>query len=103
MAAKKADVEPRKKADVGSRAVNALAGMAAAFVVRKLLSFGWTKITGKEPPEHPEDPQVALGEALAWGILLGAGVHTARMLATRAVGRRGSGLSVEATAQDPRG
>jgi hypothetical protein len=91
-----------KKADVGSRAVNALAGMAAAFVVRKLLSFAWTKITGKEPPEHPEDPQVALGEALAWGILVGAGVHTARMLATRAVGRHGSGLSVEAATPDTR-
>ncbi len=91
-----------KKADVGSRAVSALAGMAAAFAVRKLLSFGWTKITGKRPPEHPEDPQVALGEALAWGILLGAGVHTARMLATRAVGRRESEHAVEAAAQDSR-
>ena len=89
-----------KKADVGSRALSAVAGMAAAFVVRKLLSFGWTKITGKQPPEHPEDPQVALGEALAWGILLGAGVHTARMLATRAVGRHGSGLPIEGDARD---
>jgi hypothetical protein len=89
-----------KKPDVGSRAVSALAGMAAAFVVRKLLSFAWTKITGKEPPEHPEDPQVALGEALTWGILLGAGVHTARMLTSRAVGRHGSGLPVTAATGD---
>jgi hypothetical protein len=76
-----------KRADIGSRAVGALAGMAAAFVARKVLSFAWTKATGKEPPEHPEDPQVALGEALIWGLVLGAGVHTARMLATRATGR----------------
>jgi hypothetical protein len=76
-----------KRADAGSRAVNALAGMAAAFVARKLLTLAWTKATGKEPPEHPDDPQVALGEALIWGIVLGAGVHTARMLATRAAGR----------------
>ena len=81
-----------KKADVGTRAVNALAGMAAAFVARKLLSFAWTKITGKEPPEHPEDPQVAFGEALVWGIVLGAGVHTARMLATRAASRNAPAL-----------
>lgn len=74
-----------KKADPGSRIVSALAGMAAAFVVRKLLSFGWTKITGKEPPEHPEDPQVALGEALAWGVLMGAGVAAARLLTSRLV------------------
>jgi hypothetical protein len=89
-----------KKADMGSRAISALAGMAAAFVVRKLLSFAWTKATGKQPPEHPEDPQVALGEALAWGILLGAGVHTARMLATRAVGRQSGESAVESAAQD---
>jgi hypothetical protein len=43
---------------------------------------------------------VALGEALAWGILLGAGVHTARMLATRAVGRHGSGLPIEGDVPD---
>ncbi|HEX3492731.1 MAG TPA: DUF4235 domain-containing protein [Streptosporangiaceae bacterium] len=85
---------------MGSRAISALAGMAAAFVVRKLLSFAWTKATGKQPPEHPEDPQVALGEALAWGILLGAGVHTARMLATRAVGRQSGESAVESAAQD---
>jgi len=77
-----------QKADVGSRVVNAVAGMAAAFVARKLLSFAWTKITGKEPPDSPEDPQVALGEALAWGVLMGAGVATARLLASRVVVHR---------------
>ena len=78
------------KSGGGSRLVSALVGAGAAFVARKILSFGWTKITGKEPPEHPEDPQVALREALVWGIVLGAGVHTARMLATRATTRRSS-------------
>jgi Protein of unknown function (DUF4235) len=72
-----------KRAGAGSKVVNAVAGAAAAFVARKVLFFAWTKVTGKEPPEHPEDPQVALREALVWGIVLGAGVHTARMLATR--------------------
>jgi Protein of unknown function (DUF4235) len=72
-----------KQGSVGSRVFSALAGAAAAFVARKLLSFGWKKITGKEPPEHPEDPQVALREALVWGVLVGAGVQIARMLATR--------------------
>jgi hypothetical protein len=77
-----------KKASASSRIVTGLVGAGAAFIARKLLFFAWTKITGKEPPEHPEDPQVALGEALIWGIVLGAGVHTARMLATRATARR---------------
>jgi uncharacterized membrane protein YedE/YeeE len=77
-----------KRADTGSRVVNTLAGLAAAFVARKVLTFAWTKITGKEPPEHPDDPETALGEALAWGILVGVGMQTARMLATRATVRK---------------
>jgi hypothetical protein len=75
----------------GSRLVSALVGAGAAFLARKILSFGWTKVTGKKPPERPEDPEVALREALIWGIVLGAGVHTARLLATRATTRRTSG------------
>jgi hypothetical protein len=81
------------KDSAGNRVVNALVGAAAAFLARKILFFGWTKVTGKEPPEHPEDPQVALREALIWGIVLGAGVHTARMLAARVTARRSSGSS----------
>jgi len=77
-----------KGAGGGSKAVNALTGAAAAFVARKLLTFVWTKLRGKEPPEHPEDPQVALAEALVWGAVLGVGVSTARMLALRATTAR---------------
>jgi hypothetical protein len=80
-----------KKGGGGNRALSALVGAAAAFGARKLLFFGWKKVTGKEPPEHPEDPQVALREALIWGILVGAGVSTAKMLATRATSRHSSG------------
>jgi Protein of unknown function (DUF4235) len=79
------------KSGAGGRVVSALVGAGAAFAARKLLSFGWKKVTGKEPPEHPEDPQVALREALIWGVLLGAGVGTARMLATRATMQRQAG------------
>jgi hypothetical protein len=80
-----------KRASTGSKVVTALVGAGAAFVARKLLFFGWKKITGKEPPEHPEDPQVSLREALIWGVVLGAGVHTARLLATRATIRHQPG------------
>lgn len=71
-----------------SRAISTLAGVGAAFAARKLLSFGWKTVTGKAPPDHPEDPQVALGEALIWGVVLGAVVGAARLLATRATTRR---------------
>jgi len=71
------------KANGGNKAVTALVGFGAAFVARKVIQFAWKKITGKEPPE-PEDPQVALTEALAWAIAMAVGVQVARMLAVRA-------------------
>jgi hypothetical protein len=80
-----------KKAGAGNKVVSGVVGIVAAFGARKILIFAWTKITGKEPPEHPEDPQVALGEALTWGILLGVGVQLARMLALRAAAKRTAG------------
>jgi hypothetical protein len=77
-----------KRADLATRVIGGLAAMAAAFVMRKLITAVWTRTTGKEPPTHPEDPQVALGEALGWAILTGVGVEAARLLATRAAAKR---------------
>ena len=74
-----------KRGDGASKAVSTVAALGAAFVARKVATVAWTKVTGKEPPDSPEDPQVALGEALAWGVLMGAGVATARLLASRLV------------------
>jgi Protein of unknown function (DUF4235) len=74
------------KANGGNRAVTALVGFGATFAARKVIQFAWKKITGKEPPE-PEDPQVGLGEALAWAVAMAVGVQVARMLAVRAATR----------------
>ncbi len=79
---------PAKGGDYGSKAVTTLAGMAAAFVARKAIVFAWTKITGREPPGKAEDPEVALGEALAWTVLLGTGVAVAKVLAVRLATRQ---------------
>src|ERR1039458_6974363 len=84
MAGKKAD----RKVDLGTKVISAVAAMAAAFVARKVITFAWTKVTGKEPPTHPEDPQVTLTEALGWSMLTGITVEAARLLATRAAARR---------------
>ena len=78
----------KQRGSAASRAVSALVGAGAAFATRKLLTIGWKAVTGKAPPEHPEDPQVALGEALIWGIALGAAVAAARLIATRATTRK---------------
>jgi hypothetical protein len=77
-----------KQGDTGAKAIKAVVGMAAGFGARKVIVFAGKKLTGKAPPEHPEDPQIALREALIWGIVIGAGVHTARLLATRAAAKR---------------
>jgi hypothetical protein len=89
-----------KRADPGSRIISAVAGMAASFAVRKLLTLGWTRLTGRKPPESPEDPQVALGEALAWGVLMGAGAAAARLLVTRAVAHRVAGPALESDPEE---
>jgi uncharacterized protein DUF4235 len=83
-----ADKKVERKADLGTKVVSTVASLAAAFVARKLITFVWTKAVGKEPPTHPEDPQVALAEALGWAVLTGVIVEAARLLATRAAARK---------------
>ncbi|MBV9382276.1 MAG: DUF4235 domain-containing protein [Streptosporangiaceae bacterium] len=77
-----------KRGDIGGRVIGGIAAMAAAFLTRKLITVVWTRATGKEPPSHPEDPQVRLAEALGWAVVTGVGVEAARLLATRAASRR---------------
>jgi Protein of unknown function (DUF4235) len=74
------------KANGGNRAVITLVGFGATFAARKVIQFAWKKITGKEPPDA-DDPQVALAEALAWGVAMAVGVQVARVLAVRAATR----------------
>ena len=72
----------------GTRLTAALAAMAAAWIARKVITFGWTKVTGKEPPGNPEDPHVGVAEALSWAVILGVSIESARLLATRAATRK---------------
>ncbi|HEX9063941.1 MAG TPA: DUF4235 domain-containing protein [Streptosporangiaceae bacterium] len=81
---------PDKGGDYGTKAVTTLAGVAAAFVTRKALTFIWTKVRGEAPPDKAEDPDVSLGEALAWTIVAGMGVAVARLLAVRFAVRQSS-------------
>jgi hypothetical protein len=70
-----------------SKIVAVVAAFGAAFIARKALTFGWTKITGKEPPSD-QDPDVGWAEALGWAVVIGVGIQAARMVATRAVTRK---------------
>jgi hypothetical protein len=64
--------------------VGAFAAFAGAYGARKVVAYGWRRITGKEPPTDPQDPGVGIGEALTWAILLGVAMEAARLLAGRA-------------------
>ena len=77
-----------KRGDGVSRAVGTFAALAAAMGTRKLVTVGWKKVTGKEPPNDPHDPQVHFGEALGWAVLLGVTMETARVVAQRAATRK---------------
>lgn len=76
------------RGNAGGKALGALAAFAAAYATRKILTFGWRQITGKEPPSDPQDPHVGIGEALGWAVVLGVGIETARLLAMRAAAKK---------------
>ncbi len=59
------------------------AAVVAAIATRKILSSGWEAATGNEPPENPADPSTEWKEAVAWGLLTGATIGVARVLARR--------------------
>lgn len=84
-----------KRGDGVSKAIGAAAAFAAAFAARKLLIMGWTRLTGKEPPTDPQDPEVGTGEALGWAIAMGVVIGTARVLAIRAATSRSRRSAVE--------
>jgi hypothetical protein len=64
-------------------ALKEVAGLLAVLAAQKGARIGWRRVTGKEPPASPDDQRIPLGQAVAWTLLLGAGVTTARMIAIR--------------------
>ena len=84
----------------GAGGASKVVGMVSALVVgslaRKVITFGWKRVTGKEPPTDPHDPEVALKEALAWSLVVGVGMEAARLLVTRAVMARMRGAHADA-------
>lgn len=83
-------------ADKGSRTSRrAIGGIAAAAAdlaadhyARRVITFVWKRVTGREPPTDPANPRVALREALSWAIVMGIGVEATRMLTARYATRR---------------
>ena len=64
-----------------------VSALVAAALAKKALDTGWKAATGKHPPENPADPDVQMGEAVAWAVVSGTFVALARMLAQRRAAR----------------
>lgn len=62
--------------------------LAAVAVAKKAVDVGFKVVTGSEPPENPEDPDVTGKQALAWAIASAAGVAVAQLLATRTAAKK---------------
>lgn len=73
--------------------------LGAAAFARKALNTSWKAATGKQPPENPADPDVQIGEAVAWAATTGAIVALARMFAQR----RAAGYYAKSTGHLPPG
>jgi hypothetical protein len=68
--------------------IRGLAAAGAMFMARRAVIVLWKTISGREPPLHPEDPEVSLPEAVGWAALTAATMQTARLLAIRAADSR---------------
>jgi hypothetical protein len=78
----------KKRSDSGSKLVPALATTGTVMLARKLITYAWTRITGKVPPTDPADPAVSILQALSWAVVAGVTIEAARVFATRATARR---------------
>jgi len=60
------------------------AAIVAALLVGQLLRLGWRLVTGKKPPQDPDDPQTTnFREAVIWSAVSGALIGLARVVARR--------------------
>lgn len=60
-----------------------ISALGAAALAKKGLDRTWRIATGKKPPENPADPDIEIGEAVAWAVASGVAIGLARMFAQR--------------------
>lgn len=84
---------------IGWRILGGVSAALAGIAARKLLTTGWQKTTGRNPPANPAAPGTEWREALPFAIASGAVMGLARMLATR----RAAGYYKKSTGHLPAG
>ncbi|WP_432923949.1 DUF4235 domain-containing protein [Microbispora sp. CA-135349] len=76
------------KPDMQWRIVGGLLGLAVGFCSRKVLSFAWERATGKKPPASADSPDIGLGEAIAYAVVMGLGMEITRIVVTRSAAKK---------------
>lgn len=84
---------------IGWRILGGVSAALAGIAARKLLTTGWQKTTGRNPPANPAAPGTEWREALPFALASGAVMGLARMLATR----RAAGYYKKSTGHLPAG
>ncbi|GAA0370670.1 hypothetical protein GCM10009530_21020 [Microbispora corallina] len=77
-----------EKPDMQWRLVGGLLGLVVGFASRKVLAFAWEKATGRKPPASADSPDISLGEAIAYAVVMGLGMEVTRIVATRAAAKK---------------
>ncbi|GAA2203971.1 hypothetical protein GCM10009850_001130 [Nonomuraea monospora] len=76
------------KPDIAWRVVGGLVGLVTAWAARKVLGFAWKKATGKEPPIDTDSPEVSMGEAIGYAVVMGVGMSVAQIVVNRTAKKR---------------
>jgi hypothetical protein len=69
---------------VGWKLIGGVTTAVAAAVARKALEGAYKGATGNEPPEKPENPEVAFGEAVLWAVASAVSIALIRLVVERA-------------------
>ena len=64
---------------VYGRVSTVVAGLAAL----RAVNLGWRVVTGRKAPATPENPDVAMAEAIVWAVVSGAAAQLAKIVVTR--------------------
>ncbi|GAB3155919.1 DUF4235 domain-containing protein [Microbispora hainanensis] len=84
----KRELSATDKPDMQWRIVGGLLGLAVGFCSRKLLAFAWERATGKKPPASADSPEIGLGEAIAYAVVMGLGMEITRIVVTRSAAKK---------------
>ncbi|MEO3869028.1 DUF4235 domain-containing protein [Nonomuraea sp. B12E4] len=76
------------KPDIAWRVIGGLVGLVTAWAARKILGFAWKKATGKEPPIDNDSPEVSMGEAIGYAVVMGVGMSVAQIVVNRTAKKR---------------